>query len=152
MNKLIRSLTMAAALSLPTGALADIAASDCDWLQDMRVIAEPWEKHTRTFNEGEVRVVLGDSVEPACCYLHVIVLLPDPDDELGGRKCVVINQGSTMGFSKVDWDALKASHDPATGLTITFPYANYDAENASAGPTKAATVRIDLSTGDVTAR
>ena len=152
MKKIAKSILVAAALAMPASALADVAAGDCDWLTDMRVVVEPWEENSRTFYNGDVRVSLGDSTEPACCALHVVILMPDQDNELGERKCVVINRGGGMGFSGVDFKALKSSYDPAIGLTLSFPYSMWNPETSRMGPWKNALIRINLATGDVTAR
>lgn len=152
MKALTKSLLAAAALAMPASALADVVASDCDWLSDMRVIVEPWQENSRTFYNGDVRIALGDSTEPACCAIHVLILMPDPDNELGERKCVVVNRGGGMGFSGVDFQALKSSYDPATGLTVSFPYSMWNPETNLMGPWKNATIRMNLATGDVTAR
>ena len=150
MRFLLPSLLTALLIAPP--ASADVAASDCDWLRDMRVIMEPWEQHTRTFYRGQVRVSLGDSVEPAWGSFHVLILLPDPEDELGGRKCVAINQGNGMGFSKVDWEGLQADYDPATGLSLTFRYAVYDPDTTGHSAWRRARVLLNLARGQVTVR
>lgn len=151
---MLRRLFQAALLAcaLPAAALADVVADDCDWLVDMRNIAEPWEENTRTFYGGKLRVVLIDSIEPACCYMHLVLLMPNPDDPVGGRRCVAINQGHATGFGQIDFKDLTADYDPSTGLLVTFPYALFDPELSRMGPLRRATVRVNLSTGQVWTR
>lgn len=152
MKSLIRTVGLLLAWALPAQVFADIQANDCDWLRDMRNIVEPWEENSRTFYNGGLRVVNADSGEPACCSANLLLLLPDPEDEMEGRKCVAIGLGPGMGVSRIDFDALTATYDPATGLTLKFPYAVFDPETSRMGQTLRATVTVNMKTGVVTAR
>lgn len=153
MRPLIRTAATALiAALLPAQAIADVQANPCDWLRDMRNIVEPWEENTRTFYNGQVRVVNADSGEPACCSANLLLLVPDPEDEMEGDKCVAIGMGPGMGVTRLDYHKLTADYDPATGLTLRFPYAILNLETSRMGPTKNATVRINLKTGEVSAR
>ena len=135
-------------LSAPAMA-ADLVAGACEGLGSVENLAEPWEETSRTFYNGRVRVALSDAIEPACCWAHVIILLPNPDDELGGRQCVLINRGNFVGLSGVDFDKMTAKYDPATGLTISLPYRLYDAEEGASGPLKFGRVIVNLADGTV---
>ncbi len=128
-----------------------IKVGACDWLGDMRNVVEPWEKNSRTYYRGRVRAVLADAIEPACCSVHLLLLMPDPESELGDCKCVAVNLGSGMGFSQLDFGELASSHDPATGLTLSFSHAIFDQELSRMGPTRRTSVRINLATNTVTA-
>ena len=147
-------MAAAAALGLAAPAFAQSrpTVGECDWLNNMLAVVEPWEDNARTFYQGQVRAVFVDSVEPACCWAHLLILMPDPEDEWGLRKCVAVNLGGTTGFSGLDFSRLEASYDPARGLAISFPYALYEPESGASGPWQQGEALINLSTGVVTAR
>ncbi len=151
MRKFLAAAALAA-LATPVLAQGQVTVSQCDWLESARVIPEPWERHTTTFYNGQVRIYVADSIEPACCWAHLVILLPDPDSELGERKCVAVNGGNMMGYGDIDFARIEASYDPAEGLTIRFPYALYIPETGETGPFTEGRVLIDLSRGSVTPR
>lgn len=139
--------------SLFTGAAAQsVQVGECDWLASMLNIVEPWEANSRSFYEGQVRVVLADSVEPACCWAHLVILMPNPSDEMGLRQCVVVNMGGGMGFAGLDFAQLSATYDPAEGLLVSFPYALYEPETGGIGPWQGARVLLNLETGEAALR
>lgn len=152
----MRRFLIAAGLALSAAGTAaggeGIVAAECDWMSSMTTIIEPWEENSRTFYDGRVRVVAIDTVEPACCWAHLVLLLPPPEREMEYRQCVVVNQGGGMGFAGLRFDELAASYDPKTGLTISFPYALYDPETGGTRPWRSGQVRINLATGEVMAR
>ena len=124
---------------------------DCNGAESPTNIVEPWDKNTRTFYKGEVRVALIDTGgEPACCSAQLLVIAPDPNDESGERSChLVVNKGG-VGFGDIQFDKLTASYDAKKGLLIAFPYS----ETGLDGKTKAvgtAHVRVNVSNGKVTA-
>lgn len=96
----------------------------CDWQARADAIAEPWEDNSRTFANGDVRIALLDTIEPAAGAFWLLVLAP-PYDELGGRSCYVIG-GRSAGFSDVLFHGLQANYDPAQGLVFTVPVFDYD--------------------------
>ena len=134
-----------------SGSAQGVNIEECDWINNLLAVVEPWEENSRTFYRGQVRVAFADSVEPACCWAHLLILMPDPEDEMGLRKCVAVNQSRGMGFSGLEFSQIQASYDPARGLTLTFPYALYNPETGASGPWQTGEVLINLSTGAVTA-
>ncbi|MEO1951610.1 hypothetical protein BMI91_11630 [Thioclava sediminum] len=97
----------------------------CDFAARADNIVEPWSENTATFANGAVRLALMDTIEPAAAAFHILVLSP-PFDEVGGRQCRVISAAKDTGFGGVDFAALSASYDPATGLSLMLPVSTYD--------------------------
>jgi hypothetical protein len=139
-----------AALLLATALPAHaVQVRDCDYAADIRSIAEPWEKNTRAFYNGNVRVALMDTGgEPVCCSVHLLILAPDKNDEMGGRFCRIVGDREQLGFAGIDFDRLTARYDAGRGLLITFPYQLYvDGLSSKSG---VARVRVNLDRGTVT--
>ena len=116
------------ALSLALGAPAAAQSTiDCQgWQASVQNIPEPWQDHTRAFANGDIRVALLDTIEPAAGAFYLMVIAP-PYDELGSRKCVVVaEQNGTIGFAGLLFDQIDASYDPATGLTLRMPIQRFD--------------------------
>lgn len=126
------ALTLGTAVAMTAPALAQTVA-ECDWRSQARAIAEPWEAHTRTFANGDVRLALLDTVEPAAGALHMLILSP-PYDELGTRQCRVISLQDSIGFAALAFDQLTASYDPAVGLIFTLPAGRYDPDTGGTIP------------------
>ena len=108
---------VAAALALPAAAQE---VTECDWRATPDAIPEPWEAHSRSFANGNVRLALLDAIEPAAGAFHLLVLSP-PFDSLGARQCRIVGFDGTRGFAALDFAALAAAYDPATGLTFRLP-------------------------------
>lgn len=132
---MLRTLTFLIALSLPTLVSAQ-AAIQCDGRQGQaRNIPEPWEAHIRTYANGNIRVALLDTIEPAAGAFYLLVLTP-PFDVLGGRTCAIVADGDGgIGFAGLDFEAMVASYDPSVGLVLETPAvvfnpysANFDAQ------------------------
>ncbi len=102
---------------------------DCDWQARADAIVEPWEDNTRTFANGDVRLALLDTIEPAAGAFHVLVLSP-PYDEVGGRQCKTIGVGGGAGFSGVGFEDITAEYDPVKGLSFWLEVDYYDGELA----------------------
>ncbi len=92
---------------------------DCDWQARADGIVEPWEENTATFANGEVRLALLDTVEPAAGAFYVLVLSP-PYDEFGLRQCKTLGVAGGVGFSGADFATLGADYDPAIGLIFAM--------------------------------
>ncbi len=124
--------------------------SDCDWKTDIQLIPEPWEGNSRSFANGDVRLVKLDLVEPAVTPFELLVLSPPFGDE-GLRQCKVITGTDDFGFAEISFDALEAGYDPAIGLMFTVPVVIYDAESDFANPSL---LRFSLNqaTGDIVTR
>lgn len=142
-------VAVAAALSLTASAPAfAVQVRDCDYAADVRSIAEPWEKNTRAFYDGNVRVALLDTGgEPVCCSVHLLILAPDKDDEMGGRFCKIVGDHEALGFAGIDFARLTTRYDAGRGLLIIFPYQPYvDGLSSKNG---VARVRVNLERGTV---
>lgn len=144
-------------LTLPLLALPGMAAAqdyvvsvlDCDWQASAANIAEPWEQNTRTFSEGKTRLAMLDTVEPAAGWAYVLVLSP-PYSELGDRMCQLVGLNG-MGFAGMDFAALSATYDPATGLSFVLPVQVYDFDVGMPAPATLA-FTLNQSTGAITTR
>lgn len=134
-------LTLAA---LPANA---VTVAACDGLASVRAIAEPWEANTRTFANGEIRVVVLDTIEPAAAAFHLAILHP-PRDELGSPMCSQVSASEGMGFGGLDLGPAVAGYDPARGLTVSMPVSLYDPDTANFVQ-GALSVTINQSTGQV---
>lgn len=152
-----KSLGKALARALPALAAGVVAlpaagqsVGDCDWRATAAAIPEPWEAHTRTFANGEVRLALLDTIEPGAGAFHLLVLSP-PRDALGARQCRVVSLDGTVGFAGLDFQGLEADYDPATGLTFQLPGTVYS-PGADGTESVMLEVTVNQATGAVTAR
>ena len=145
-------LAVALVAATPASAVTVKRCDDGDtYVQSAAAIAEPWEKNTRTFYNGEVRVALMDTGgEPACCSMHLLILAPDPRNEDGSRSCWLVNNEGGMGFVNIDFTHVATRYDAGKGLLITFPYALYS-DIGRPGEQGTAHVRVNLASGSVTA-
>jgi hypothetical protein len=120
---LLAALGLSLALTVP--ALA-VQVQECDWAASVQFIAEPWEKNTRVFGNGAVRIALIDTDgEPVCCSTRLLILAEDKTNEQGLRMCRLVGSQGTLGFNSIDFARLTANYDPARGLVLTFPYTLY---------------------------
>ena len=117
------------ALCLP-GTLWAQTVSDCDWRASAHALVEPWDINSRTFSNGQTRLALTDTIEPAAGSYHLVVLSP-PYDELGGRQCKVISLDGSIGFAGVNFGALNAAYDPSQGLLFDLPVEVFDAPSGA---------------------
>ncbi|MBD3802109.1 MAG: hypothetical protein IE919_02595 [Thioclava sp.] len=115
-------LTFAICTGLASGPVASAAqeVTPCDFRASAENIVEPWEENSRTFANGAVRVALLDTIEPGAAAFHILLLSP-PFDDVGGRQCRMISPARGFGFYSVDFQALEAAYDPATGLSFALP-------------------------------
>ena len=112
-----------AATALATGPAAAVVVESCEGVATVENIAEPWEANAKSFYKGEVRLAVVDTGgEPACCSTHLMVLYTeDPGDEPPYRACKMVSDQPGRGFSDVEFKTLKATYDPAAGLTVSVP-------------------------------
>lgn len=122
---------------------------DCDWRASTHAMAEPWEDNTRTFANGNVRLAVTDTIEPAAGAFHLVILSP-PYDELGGRQCAVVSANGNTGFSGLTLDDMTSAYDPAIGLTFELTAGAYDPETGGTIP-QTLTVTLNQATGEITA-
>lgn len=140
------TLAALAALSAPASAQS---VEDCDWRASLHAMAEPWEDNTRTFANGNVRLAVTDTIEPAAGAFHLVILSP-PYDELGGRQCMVVSADGTIGFTSLTLDDMTSDYNPAIGLTFTLEAGGYNPETGGTIP-QALTVTLNQATGEITA-
>ena len=142
---IISAITMVGALQ----AAAEPAISNCGGPARVDAIVEPWSDATRTFANGKIRIIALDTAEPACCSFHLAIIAPDPENELGLRQCVALNDGSEWtGFQFVDVQGTVSSYDPGLGLLLSVPVERYiDGTRSSK---LIVDVRINQATGAIT--
>ncbi|MDZ4738628.1 MAG: hypothetical protein SGJ03_01840 [Alphaproteobacteria bacterium] len=123
LTALLAATAITAATSI--SALA-VEVRDCDWAASAQSLAEPWEKNTKVFGNGAVRIALIDTgSEPVCCSMQLLILAENKTDEQGNRMCRLVGDKSNLGFESIDFLRLTASYDPRRGLLLTFPYTLY---------------------------
>ena len=81
--------------------------------------AVDWTFPTRTYANGDVRLVALDTGEPALHARHLMVTLPDP--EIGFQTCALISREGDLGWAGMALEDATADYDPATGLVIRVP-------------------------------
>lgn len=123
-------------------------AMPCDWQARADSIVEPWEDHSVTFANGEVRVALLDTLEPAASAFFLLILHP-PYDEVGGRSCSVVGLDDGLGYASIRFDELVAGYDPSRGLVFDVPAVIYLPEQSFQN-SALLTVTVNQSSGDVT--
>ena len=143
-------LTCSLALALGAQAAGAVTVSACSGIAGVQNIAEPWEANTRTFANGDIRLVVLDTIEPAAAAFHLLILHP-PRAELGIPMCSVVSSGEGQGFGGMDIGPATASYDPARGLTVSLPVSLYDPEAADFYADKVLSVTINQSTGQLQA-
>lgn len=124
--------------------------SACDGRETTQSLPEPWEAHTRTFANGEVRVTVLDATEPAAGSFYLLVLTP-PRDELGGRFCRIVGLADGLGFSGLTLKEMTPSYDPQRGLTLRLLAGRY-VQGEDRFEDLPIAVTINQATGDVSAR
>jgi len=127
---------------------------ECGMLNSIDLIQEPWEKNTKTFYNGKVRVAAIDTQgEPACCSSHLVLLVPQ-NDEIGSVSCFVVSQvrydssePSYLGFQSVSVAGITSKYEAGKGLLLSVPFTTYiDGIDSNRGRAK---VRINLQKGTV---
>lgn len=150
MRRFVLGVLFLCALATPAAALSVMDCNDDQSTASAANIAPPWEKNTRLFYNGQVRVAVMDTGgEPVCCSLHLLVLSPaGGQDEPEFTACHLVNDHEGMGFVGLDVAKLTAAYDPKKGLLITIPYRLYKDD----GGTKPGTgkIRLNLAKGTVT--
>ena len=137
-----------AATAIPTFSVAQ-SVTDCDQRARADSIVEPWSDNSRTFANGAVRVALLDSIEPASGAFHLLVLSP-PFDQMGARQCKLVSLDGALGFAGLDFTAMRASYDPARGLTLRMPGQAFSPADGVAHPIRLS-VTINQATGKISA-
>ncbi|EPX76948.1 hypothetical protein [Litoreibacter arenae] len=140
------AVTIFAAFALPATAQE---VRPCDELARVDAVAEPWADSTQTFAGNRVRLVVIDTLEPAAAAFHLVILSP-PFDEVGGRQCMMVGSGNSLGFGGMTLVGMTSSYDPATGLTWGVPVKSYNA-NTGGFDDRVLKVTLNQSSGAVTA-
>lgn len=122
-------LALIGALALMPLPAAAVTVTACTDLANVWAVAEPWEANTKLFANGEIRLVVLDTVEPAAAAFHLVILHP-PRDELGLPVCSMVSAAEGYGFGGMDLGPAEAGYDPARGLTVTLPIRAYDPDSA----------------------
>ena len=121
---MIRASSLAAVVLFALAAMPAAAqeTADCDWRAAAANLPEPWESPavTRTFANGEVRLAVLDTIEPAAAAFYLLILSP-PRDEVGGRQCRIVGSGGDLGFAGMSLAGLEASYGAARGLVFLIP-------------------------------
>ena len=150
-------LLIAALSGFSTSAYGQVV-NDCysetadSYLTDIRVIPEPWEINTRTFANGDVRLVLLDTWDPANYAVHLMVTYVDPSrHESEGRACVIVSDNEGLGFENMSLLDMGASYDPAKGLTFSIEAERHDPDSDSVDHGLLEVI-LNRATGQVTAR
>ena len=111
-----------AAAAFPAAAVTVIPCSDDASTASAVNIAEPWDKNSRTFSNGNIRVALVDTGgEPACCSSHLVILSPTGEQGVEGRACHLVNDHDGLGFVGLDLAKATTAYDPKKGLLLTLP-------------------------------
>lgn len=140
-------------LMLGTPAVAQ-SVGDCGDIVSARNLPEPWGEYTDTYANGDVRVAVIDTIEPAAAAVHLMVLSL-PRNEIGDRQCKLVSLdrsegGGPIGLFSLDFAARQAEYDPSRGLVLTMPVGSYVPETGGQDIGEM-TVTINQSTGKVTA-
>ena len=149
---MIRPLVLSILLATPAAAQS---VGDCDAnTVSARNLQEPWQDTTSSYANGDVRMAVIDTIEPAAAAVHLMILSP-PRNEIGDRQCKLVSlsqadSGAPFGFFDIDFAARSAEYDAERGLTLRIPIEAYVPETGSGDPAEL-TVRINQSTGEITA-
>ena len=146
----MRAAALAALVALAPAAAGAQALHDCShWATSAASVAEPWAEASRRFANGDIRLILLDTAEPACCSWFVLVQVPDPGTGYWG--CAVLAATAEgLGFRGIDLQAARGAYDPRTGLDIAIPVTLHVTDLVTRPAT--ATIRINRATGEVSAR
>jgi hypothetical protein len=149
MLRLVLGLLALLVTAAPAAAVNAIDCNDDAATASAGNVAEPWEKNSRTFYNGKVRVaVLDTGGEPVCCSVHLLVLSPTGEDPDGVSGCHIVNSHDGLGFVSIDFAKLTGAYDAKKGLLITFPYGIYN--NGDTSKNGIAKVRLNVKTGTIT--
>ena len=152
MRRFILGILVLLAMTAPAAAVSVMDCNDDQSTAAAANIAEPWEKNTKVFYNGQVRVAVVDTGgEPVCCSIHLLVLSPaGGQDEPEYTACHLINDHEGMGFVSIDFARIAAAYDAKKGLLITFPYGLY-VDGVKPNKPGTAKIRLNLKAGTVTA-
>jgi len=81
------------------------------------VVAEPWEANTRSFADGDIRIVVMDTYEPALGAYYLMVLFWGNEDF---RECRLVSHAE-VGFVGMTLDGMTSAYDATRGLVLRVP-------------------------------
>ncbi|NOR63209.1 MAG: hypothetical protein GQ535_12045 [Rhodobacteraceae bacterium] len=82
-------------------------------------IAEPWEANTRSFADGDIRITVMDTWEPALgAYYLMVMFWAGADADI--RNCSLVSNAE-LGFVSMTLEGLVSKYDPAKGLVLSVP-------------------------------
>lgn len=126
------------ALALPASA---IEFRPCDEFA-VSEIPEPWSKYTRSFQDGQFRLILIGSGEPVCCGVHFAVLLPSDTYE---RQCVsVVRSEEYVGWSDVFIGEAWLVENKGRGFELNVPVKHYDHDEDGRSELEMIVLFVDL--------
>lgn len=144
---MIRGVVLALAATTAVDA-QEVVPCD-DYRSSAQAIAEPWEANSRVFANGEVRIAVLDTIEPAAAAFHLLILSP-PYDEVGGRQCAVVSGAGGTGFGGLDLTGLQAGYDPSRGLTFAIAARRWSPDSGDFVPATLS-VTLNQATGAIRA-
>ena len=108
-------------------ASAEASIENCEGPSSVANVTYPWNEATRTFANEKIRIVTVDTGgEPVCCSAHLVILAPDPNNELGDWQCKILSDGRPwQGYQFVDIKNVKSSYDAGKGLLLSIPVERY---------------------------
>jgi hypothetical protein len=147
LSLVVPALLLAGLLSVSSAAAQEVSA--CDWRSSAENLPEPWERHTRSFANGDVRIAILDVVEPASAAFHLLVLSP-PWAELGIRQCRIVSLGEGLGFFSATLAGMTARYDPASGLVLDIPVELPDSSTGEGRPARLRLI-VNQASGEIRA-
>lgn len=123
--------------------------SECDWVSGAQNIPEPWEQNTQTFSNGQVRLALLDTVEPAAAAFYLLIISP-PLDEVGAPQCRVIGRDTGMGYAGISFQELSADYEASRGLIFQVPATIYLPEEDDFSNSAKLEITLNQATGEIT--
>ena len=137
---MIRALALI--LALPAHAQA-VAECDGRWQANARNVV--WDDGPLTLADDAVRIVkLDTGGEPACCSVHLMLLLPGPDG--GAERCALVS-ADPFGGGYFDLSLSDARFDlEGRTLRAVVPGAVHDGEGPVA---RRVDMTVDLGTGRI---
>jgi len=81
-------------------------------------IAEPWEANTRSFADGDIRIAVMDTYEPALGAYYLMVMFWGSD--AGFRTCNLVSNAE-LGFVSMTLEGMTSDYDAARGLVLSVP-------------------------------
>ncbi len=126
-NPIAASVLCLCIITASQQAFAEASIETCEGPSSIANVTYPWNEATRTFANDKIRIVTVDTGgEPACCSAHLVILAPDPEDELGNQQCKILSDGQQwQGFQFVDIRNMKSGYDAAKGLLLSIPVERY---------------------------